>query len=109
VRDRVEHDESSLPADPRARETALRLLDLMHELSERGFCAVWLVGIERLLWQVEPGQRCGQHVVTPAEVHLLDYLSATCVGWWRWDDARGPVFTSRREFAEKLALKPSLF
>lgn len=79
-------------------DKAEQLRDLMAELSQRCYCAGWMDGTERKLYQVafhEANPAWGNDRVTPSEVVALRDLAEFCGMWWHWpDDVRagdGPV------------------
>lgn len=70
------------------------LLDLMEEISQRGFCATWMGGVEIELWaMVYAGapRRYGMAEVKADEIAQLRALATASGLWWRWSDAASDV------------------
>ncbi len=66
-----------------------RLLEaLMSDISEMGFCAGWMMGLEFDLWRIINGgdNRYGHHILTQAEIDQLRFLSDKCNCWIIYDD-----------------------
>lgn len=66
------------------------LRDTMSAISEDGYCAGWMMGLEYSLWAILVGDHSpdyGQVPVTPEEVAMLKGLSEAAGGWLVWDDA----------------------
>lgn len=62
-----------------------KLRDLMHNISQRCYCASWIVDCQYDLWtMVLGGSRDwgGYGPVTEEEVSELKRLSEECGGWW---------------------------
>ncbi|WP_448208206.1 hypothetical protein [Azospirillum sp. sgz302134] len=65
---------------------ALGLLGIMTGISENLWCAGWLTGLERILW--EACQTPGRNSVTTArQSTLLRLLAEEADGWWHWPEA----------------------
>lgn len=78
-------------ADTTERD-AQRLLRLMCDISQRCWCAGWLMGLEYSLWNIVNAGRAvrfGDGEVTPEEVAEMRRLYEACDGWWIWDDEAG--------------------
>ncbi len=71
--------------DPAA---ALALCDAMSEISERCWCAGWMLNVEFFLWaMLEGAPRDYGLVVVPEEaLENLRRLSERAGGWCRWND-----------------------
>lgn len=64
----------------------------MSEISEEGFCAQWMMGLEYDLWLIVTARRSaryGQTDVTLTQVGLLLALSEATGGWIHWDEQLG--------------------
>lgn len=100
-------DEDEANGEP-TRDAAISLRGLMRELSERCWCARWLIGCEYDLWHFAsngPGG-WGAGDVTAQDVERLRALSVVSDGWWFWPDDScdepistvSPVFVSMTEW-----------
>jgi len=63
------------------------LQQIMSDISERCWCAGWMMGTEHALWRAiqtpdEEPFDWGQDEVTPEERQQLRWLSEQCGGWW---------------------------
>ena len=86
---------------------ALGLLGLITGISEWGWCAGWMMGIEYDLWLAEPGKKIGQEFLTERQSTLLRLLSEEAGGWWRWTSEDGPKFVRLSDWKEILAARDS--
>ena len=70
-----------------------RLLDFMRDLSERCYCAGWMLGLEAALWDLmlKGGGAYGMSDVAAGEAAKLQRL-ATDAGWWWMYGGAGPEF-----------------
>jgi hypothetical protein len=74
---------------PMPRQEARRALaTFMSDLSEKCWCAGWLIGNENALWSLmlAGGGRYGQDEVTPAEAASLKVMSDALGEWCVWSD-----------------------
>ena len=62
---------------------ATALADYMSELSEKAYCAGWMMDLEAVLWQsvLEGPFHYGRLELTSAHVDRLHALSEACGGW----------------------------
>jgi hypothetical protein len=76
------------------REAALKLQELMSDISEELWFAEWLIGTEDALWSAVQGgaSRWGIGLVTKEQVNQLQRLSKQAGGWWYWDNGHGCTF-----------------
>lgn len=85
----VSNDELDFAFCDTAGEGAkIGLLALMSGISEESWCATWMTGLERALWNARengPGPY-GQIDITERQATLLRLLSEEAGGWWIWDD-----------------------
>ena len=90
---------SELTNDQRALAAA------MSDLSEAGYHAGWLDGLEYDLWRLmlSGGQHYGHHDVSEEELMRLRSLSERCGGWIVFDDEREEVFVSLKEWEKMFA------
>ena len=77
---------------------AAGLLGLMTGLSEEGFCAGWMTGLEYALWQIPSGAHYGMVKISENVATLLRLLAEEAGGWWYWDDD-GPKFVDTATWA----------
>src|SRR5258708_7363254 len=72
----------------------------MSDLSEAGYHAGWLCGLEYDLWRLmlRGGNRYGQHDVSEGELIRLRTLSQKCGGWIVSDEEREEVFVPMIEW-----------
>jgi len=71
------------------KEAAVQLQTAMSAISEKYYCAGWLLCLEYTLWGMILGtinREWGLGTVTEAEISELKQLSDTAGGWWAWDD-----------------------
>ncbi|SRR5258706_9457270 len=70
-------------------EHELKLAELMSEISEKGFCAGWMISLEFYLWEIINGgnRRYGTYEVTQSDIDQLNALSQECGCWIIFDDA----------------------
>lgn len=61
----------------------LALAELMSQISEAGFSAAWMDGLEFDLWAIlnDGNKKYGRHTITQEEVHQLQFLSDKCGCW----------------------------
>ena len=70
-------------------EAALRLVNLMSQISEKCMSAGWLDGLEFSLWRVienPSDNKFGQGFVTESQINQLITLSNESKGWWEYLD-----------------------
>ena len=83
-------------------DAATRLCGVMSDLSERCWCAGWMMGLEFALWAFVSGDDApgpyGQDAITEDDVTELRDLHARCGGWWRWDDDHAELFVSTADW-----------
>lgn len=91
-------------------DAAQALCAFMSELSERYYCAGWLIGLEHTLWPMVHGgnREFGLGAVTEEEVAKLRRLHERAGGWWRWAEdpepaAGGEVFVPTEEWLKLVA------
>jgi hypothetical protein len=68
----------------------LLLEELMSQISEEGFYAGWMAGLEFDLWRIINGddKRYGHHVLTQEEIDRLWSLARKCGCWIVFDDEK---------------------
>jgi hypothetical protein len=90
---------SDLTDDQRALATA------MSDLSEAGYHAGWLAGLEYDLWRLllSGGNRYGQHDLREEELSQLRKLTEHCGGWIVFDDTNEEVFVPLDEWQRMYA------
>lgn len=92
-------------------DAARDLCAFMSVLSEKYYCAGWLIGLEYQLWSMVHGgsRECGPYTVTPEEVTKLRRLHERAGGWWMWAEdsqepgASGQVFVPTAEWRKVVA------
>jgi hypothetical protein len=69
------------------------LLGLMSGISEDCWCAGWMSGNEKRLWEISQagGGQYGQGEVTSAQAEKMTFLANTLQEWFVWDEASGEV------------------
>jgi hypothetical protein len=74
----------------------LKLAEYMSSISEKGFSAAWLEGLEFDLWKIVIGgnRRYGRYDLTEFDINRLKLLSQQCKSWIVFD-----------EFHEETAIK----
>ena len=86
----------------------------MGEISERGYAASWIDGLEFLLWHrlTTNSRKIGRVMLTDAEMDALRSLSDECGGWIVFDDIEEEKFVAmprwRDTFAAWLAANPPI-
>ena len=89
-----------------------KLFQLMSDISEECYCAVWMHGNEYVLWSMvsdpDASRSYGQDVVAEEDIDALRVFSSDINGWIRWRDDEedlmlpveewGPVFTPMEEW-----------
>lgn len=88
------------------RDAALRLVQVMRDISEECWCAGWLMGLEYSLWEVlQSGpSEFGMGEIGHVCLAELRRLHEKAGGWWRWDDeAGGEMFVPTKEWEELYA------
>lgn len=71
------------------------LLEEMENISEKGYDAGWMLGLEYELWGViceGKETQYGRYLISAEEVKLLRFLALQAGGWWQWSDGLGPLF-----------------
>jgi hypothetical protein len=82
-------------------EQQRELARLMTDISERCWCAGWLMGLEYALWSsVVRGKEksYGVDLITCDDIRNLKELSQSIGGWIRWDNERCEVFVPTAEW-----------
>ncbi|HVU16650.1 MAG TPA: hypothetical protein VHD32_06985 [Candidatus Didemnitutus sp.] len=66
----------------------------MSEISEAGYHAGWMAGLEYDLWRIllRDGPRYGHHDLSDRERDRLRELFRRCGGWITFDDEQGESF-----------------
>ena len=73
-------------------DAALELLAIMQAISEKCFCASWIMGnghnLQSILeeWEGNSSVNYGNSEITPEQLHLMRILSKLSQGWWYWDE-----------------------
>lgn len=73
-------------------QSALALVNLMSDISERCMCAGWCMGTEFALWNFLHNQKTlknrilGMGNLTQEDLNLLEELSQKSNGWWIWPE-----------------------
>lgn len=74
----------------------------MSGISERCYCAGWMIGLENRLWSAvtDPtdDRRYGMDEITVEEIEAMSWLSEQLGGWIRWDEDTGKVFVPLAEW-----------
>jgi hypothetical protein len=88
-------------------EAQNELASEMGQISESGYCAGWMFGLEFRLWKILSEGPCefGAIDITSDQSDRLRTLSDLCGGWIAWDDSivdRNfvPMLEWQRRFAE---------
>jgi len=92
------------------RDAAVRLRDVMSDISEDCYCAGWLTGLEFMLWGAVVGGEpfhFGMGRVESSDIAELRRLSEKCGGWWRFDDEHGEVFVPIDEWLARFGAERS--
>jgi hypothetical protein len=90
---------SDLTNDQRA------LAEAMSDLSEAGYHAGWMAGLEYDLWRIllTGGISYGQHEVSQGDISRLRDLAEKCGGWIVFDDDKGEIFVPMVEWQKMFA------
>lgn len=82
------------------RDAAIRLVDLMREVSDDYYCAGWINGLESELWRMVNGgdRQYGAGEVSLETVNELLRLSEKAGGWWAWQDGIGELFVTAADW-----------
>jgi hypothetical protein len=98
---RLPDAETAASADPGSNELAARdieaartLQDKMSSLSERHWCAGWLIGTEVVLWEIltrGADRRWGFSEVDQPSIDELRVLHEKAGGWWWWPEDRNAL------------------
>jgi hypothetical protein len=77
-----------------------QLADYMSDLSERSYCAGWMMGLEYVLWNavVAGPRKYGFMEITGEHIAKLKALSDSCGGWIIFDDEKGETFVPLNEW-----------
>ena len=77
-------------------ESQRALAEAMGRLSEAGYHAGWMAGLEFDLWRgvVDGPFRYGQHDLTDDQIERLRHLSEACGGWIVFDGDKEETFVS---------------
>jgi hypothetical protein len=77
-----------------------QLADYMSDLSERAYCASWMVGLEYVLWSavIDCPRKYGRLDITDEHIAKLKELSDACGGWIMFDDKKGETFVPLGEW-----------
>jgi hypothetical protein len=86
----------------------LQLEELMSSISEAGYSAGWMEGLEYELWVIlnSTKRNYGRHIVTEEQFQQLKYLSDKCGCWIVFDDEKEETALDleswRKGFSEKM-------
>ncbi len=69
-------------------------MEYMSGISEKGWCAGWLIGLEYALWTmvIKGPAGYGRYDVTREDILNLQRLSGVCGGWIVFDVKMGETF-----------------
>lgn len=81
----------------------LKLAELMSNISEDGYSAGWMPGLEIALWKaLNDGDRnYGRHRISQSEVEKLKFLSEKCNCWILFDDTNEETSIEIRKWKRK--------
>ena len=81
------------------------LITVMSDISERGYYAGWMSGLEYALWDIAQsgGGKFGWTTVDEEEANLLLDLSNELGGWMAWNDDDGATFVPWGEWIQMVA------
>lgn len=85
------------------KDSALRLREVMSDISEDQYCASWLCDLEFILWSIVRGGRklFGDGKLKKAELQSLKSLHKKANGWWYFDPQVGTqLFITTEEWQE---------
>jgi|GEM_PF-915568 len=84
-------------------EDQLKLAELMSNISEEGYSAGWMDGLEVSLWAALNGgnRNYGRHEITPSEIEELKFLSEKCGCWIIFDDNNEETPMEVKEWEKK--------
>jgi hypothetical protein len=76
------------------------LVAAMSDLSEAGYHAGWIAGLEYDLWRLllANGDHYGRHDVSAEELGRLRHLAEQCGGWIVFDDEKEETFVPLAEW-----------
>jgi hypothetical protein len=79
-----------------------QLADYMSDLSERSYCAGWMIDLEYVLWDavVDAPRNYGFPAITNEHIDQLKELSDSCGGWIKFDDDKGESFIPMDEWLQ---------
>jgi hypothetical protein len=74
----------------------------MSDISERCWCASWIMGNEFALWSIVQNGPCkwGQDEVDEGDIARLKEFSDISGGWFYWDDEEGEKFVPTDEWVK---------
>ena len=86
-------------------EDQLQLAEFMSSLSEAGFAAGWMKGLEFDLWAILYGtnKKYGRYTLTPSDLDKLRFLSSKCGCWIIFDDKADEVAIPLEAWKEMVA------
>jgi hypothetical protein len=86
-------------------EGQLSLAEFMSSLSEAGFDAGWMQGLEFDLWDILDGDQklYGRYMLTPKDIEQLKLLSSRCGCWITFNDEKEEVAVPMEVWKKTLA------
>lgn len=94
---------NELYCDSASRGAAYGLFALMTGISEEAWCAAWMRGLDRDLWEITAGAEYGRCLITERQAALLRLLSQEAGGWWHWPHAAdSPQFITRERWLDMI-------
>jgi hypothetical protein len=86
-------------------EDQLQLAKFMSSLSEAGFAAGWMKGLEFDLWAIlnAPPKKYGRCTLTPNDLEQLQFLSSKCGCWITFDDTDEEIAIPLEAWKEMVA------
>ena len=84
-------------------EDQLKLADLMSKISEDGYSAGWMEGLEFALWEALNGEenKYGRHIITSSELEDLKLLSQKFGCWILFNDDQEETAIGLEEWKKK--------
>lgn len=84
-----------------------RLASFMSELSEEGWSAAWMEGLEFALWEAVAGSRktFGRLEFSSKHIQQLRSLSEACGGWIIFDDESEETWVPADEWKRRFAAR----
>jgi hypothetical protein len=86
---------------------AFVLAQTMSSISERCYCAGWMMGCEYTLWDAVVNRRptdWGQGRITERDIQALQWLSDCAGGWIVWDDDTSETFVPIEEWKDRYSM-----